>query len=221
MRASSWSMRFALVLSGLWLVPISSASAQESLPGLDELLGIESDEQDTQQPAETETETERQLREQLENETEDNDFFEAVRLMGLTAVRLRSQFDAGEDTQRLQASVLRKLDLIIEAAEQNSSSSSSSSSSSQQQQQQSSQPDQQQQPSDGEPSQSDSQQESDAPAGSDARPGASVAPDRASWGQLPERVREALQQGSNDRFSAVYRRMTEAYYRRLAEEVTE
>ena len=44
------------------------------------------------------------------------------------------------------------------------------------------------------------------------------AADLAAWGSLPERVRDALVQGSSDSFSAAYRRLTEAYYRMLAEE---
>jgi hypothetical protein len=35
---------------------------------------------------------------------------------------------------------------------------------------------------------------------------------------LPDRVREALVQGLNDRFSSRYQRETERYYRRLAED---
>lgn len=41
---------------------------------------------------------------------------------------------------------------------------------------------------------------------------------RAAWGSLPARVRDMLLQGSDDPFSARYKAMTEAYYRRLAEE---
>ncbi len=44
---------------------------------------------------------------------------------------------------------------------------------------------------------------------------------RAAWGSLPERVREALQQGSEDFYSRVYNSLTESYYKRLAGEGTE
>ncbi len=38
------------------------------------------------------------------------------------------------------------------------------------------------------------------------------------WGNLPERIRQDLLQGRNDKFSSMYRRLTEEYYKRLAEE---
>ncbi|MFM9146006.1 MAG: hypothetical protein ACKORL_11810, partial [Phycisphaerales bacterium] len=41
---------------------------------------------------------------------------------------------------------------------------------------------------------------------------------RAEWGRLPPRVREAVRQGLRDPMSAAYRRLTQDYYRRLAEE---
>ena len=40
----------------------------------------------------------------------------------------------------------------------------------------------------------------------------------ASWGNLPPHVRDALRQGSSDRFSSLYRTLTEEYYKRLAEQ---
>ena len=41
---------------------------------------------------------------------------------------------------------------------------------------------------------------------------------RAAWGNLPDRVREMLVQGTNDRFSDIYKKQTEEYYRKLAEQ---
>ena len=41
---------------------------------------------------------------------------------------------------------------------------------------------------------------------------------RAEWGRLPPRVREAVRQGLREPMSAAYRRLTQDYYRRLAEE---
>ncbi len=38
------------------------------------------------------------------------------------------------------------------------------------------------------------------------------------WGSLPARTRESLRQGIREKMSSVYRRWTEAYYRRIAEE---
>ena len=41
---------------------------------------------------------------------------------------------------------------------------------------------------------------------------------RKEWGILPPRVREELSDGLRERFSPLYRRMTEAYYKALAEQ---
>ena len=43
---------------------------------------------------------------------------------------------------------------------------------------------------------------------------------RVEWGRLPDRVRDLIRQGRRDRISSIYRRLTEQYYRRLAEEGT-
>ena len=40
-------------------------------------------------------------------------------------------------------------------------------------------------------------------------------------GMLPARLRQALLQGSADRYSSLYESLTETYYRRLAEEASE
>ena len=40
----------------------------------------------------------------------------------------------------------------------------------------------------------------------------------AEWGNLPPRTRDMVQQGVREKMSSVYRRWTEAYYRRIAEE---
>jgi hypothetical protein len=44
---------------------------------------------------------------------------------------------------------------------------------------------------------------------------------RAAWGNLPERVRDSLLEGSSDYFSSLYEAMTEAYYKKIAEEAKE
>jgi predicted alpha/beta hydrolase family esterase len=40
----------------------------------------------------------------------------------------------------------------------------------------------------------------------------------SEWGNLPPRTRDMVQQGVREKMSSVYRRWTEAYYRRIAEE---
>ncbi|MEM8739616.1 MAG: hypothetical protein AAGG38_14230, partial [Planctomycetota bacterium] len=44
---------------------------------------------------------------------------------------------------------------------------------------------------------------------------------RREWGDLPARLRDELSNGLDEPYSPVYRDLTEAYYRRLAEEAGE
>jgi hypothetical protein len=156
-------------------------------------------------------------------ETEMNDEFEqAVQLMGDTAKRLGEAKDAGLDTQRMQEQTLAKLDKLIDMAKAQKNKSkkkqkqkqSEDQSQDQQQQQQSSQQQQQ--------GQAKSQQAGTDAAGGNvprqdgklnAPPGAG-----AAWGNLPERLREALMQGSGDFTSAKWQALTREYYKRLAEQ---
>ena len=47
---------------------------------------------------------------------------------------------------------------------------------------------------------------------------ANLEEERTEWGNLPERVRDMLLQGSKEKFSSLYKQLTREYYRRLAEE---
>jgi transcription initiation factor TFIID subunit TAF12 len=119
-------------------------------------------------------------------------------------------------TQRLQEDVIKRLDILIEAAKQQQqqrSRSRSSSSSSQQHQQQQQQRSQANRAGDGQ-----NRGEVNPPSRQDGALRPPSAALNATWGALPERVREALRQGQSSGFSSIYRSLTEAYYRRLAEE---
>jgi hypothetical protein len=145
-------------------------------------------------------------------------FAQAVAQMGDAAARLIEGGDAGVATQRLGESILKKLDQVIASAEEQESSSSSSSSKKQQQQQQQQQQAQQQQ---GRPEQQGTpnpEGAQDGPSLKEGELGAVRAGGSAAWGRLPARTRDALVEGLSDRYSALYERMTEAYYRRLAED---
>ena len=138
--------------------------------------------------------------------------------MDESADRLEYSLDTGPVTQRLQQSIIRRLEDLIEASEQQQSSSSPLRSSQSSQQQQPQQPQQGQQ-SGASNSQGENQGERTPPGGpADAELRESLDTARAAWGSLPERVRDALQQGSSDYFSRLYDSMTESYYKRLAEE---
>jgi hypothetical protein len=147
-----------------------------------------------------------------------DEFRAAVELMDRSARRLDASSDTGINTQRMQEDVLRKLDKLIADANRRSQQSNNSSSSSSSGQQPQPQPKQDSAPQAGE---GDNRDEQSPPAGRSGPLGPERAANLAAWGALPARLRDALQQGSADRFSATYRKLTEAYYRKLAEEPKE
>lgn len=182
----------------------------EPLPDLDELLGLPRQRPTTPAP--------RPLERELADTASTEPFEQAVDLMRLAAQRLDAR-DAGLETQRLQEETLRKLDQLIAQARRQRNRNSP-------EQQQQQQQDQQQQQAGRQSSQQQSQAQ--AQASGDSTP---VGPPRtegalksaavaagAAWGNLPEHVRQALVQGLSDRFSSLYQRLTEEYYRRLAED---
>jgi hypothetical protein len=156
----------------------------------------------------------------LAGDEDEDDFSRAVSLMGDAAKRLRDAKDAGLATQRVQEDVLKSLDKLISDAQKNQSKQKSNQKKPQQQQQSQPSPSQQQK------SQQPGQVPSQAPMGGEPSvpredgPGRTRAGNAASWGGLPARVRDALVEGINDRFSARYRQKTEEYYKRLAEDRT-
>lgn len=193
-------------------------AAPEPLPDLDELLGIEREEGATEEaPPEIDPE-QFELERALDARTVSEMFQQAVQQMSDAAKLLIDGRNSGPATQRVQQEIITKLEKLIEEAEkQQSSSSSSSSSQSRQQQQQQSQP---QQPRD-----SQNQGAQGENRGERTPPGAQTGPLSgeidslaAAWGALPARIREALLQGAGDKFSSLYESMTEAYYRKLAEQ---
>lgn len=201
--------------------PTPPAKEQQPLPGLDELLGLPPKPAPTpQQPADkpepaTPPPADKELDRKLTGREMNETFAQAVTLMGDTADRLARHGDTGIDTQRIQEEIIKRLDTLIETAreqqQQQSSSSSSSSSSAQQ------------------PQPQQEQQRGRQPSGENTTaatpPGMQTGPlresldaARASWGALPARVRDALLQGSGEKYSSLYEALTEEYYRRLAEE---
>jgi len=207
----------AAVLHATPAIGQDAAQDPDPLPSLDEMLGLETTDGDAGD-AQRDRELERELSAQEAAEALE----QALVLMGDAAEQLSGD-EAGLTTQRIQEDILRKLDRVIASAQknQNQSGGSPSSSQSQGQQQQQSQPS---------PQQSGGQRASRGENTSDQimPPGstdASLKPqtllDSASWGALPDRLRSALEQGVGDTFSSAYRRLTEAYYRRLAEQAEE
>jgi len=193
----------------------------DALPSLDDLLGLEpaqSDQPDVQGRPEVDPER-AELERALTGEQVADMFVQAVQQMGDAADLLERAQSTGASTQRLQDEIVRKLDTLIEQAkqqqQQQASSSSSSSDPSQQQQQQPNQPQSQQQQAQ-QSSPNNKPQDTTPPERQDGPLADRLDEMRAAWGALPERVREALSQGSGDQFSSFYKAMTESYYRKLA-----
>ncbi len=151
----------------------------------------------------------------------------AIAEMEQASQRLRIAKDAGLDTQRLQESILKRLDQAIASAQKQK----------QQQQQQQQQPGKgqkqeggspqnegkpQPQPGEnkpGEPQQADNPNDQSRQSNANANtPGGPIEESRIEWGRLPARIRGELDQGLGEKFSPLYKKLTEAYYRRLAEE---
>jgi hypothetical protein len=198
----------------------------EKPKSLDDLLGIPKQSQtsdrpgDLPAPANDPAQAQRELERALKGESVGEMFEEAVILMRDAASRVDQRGDVGAATQRMQEEIIARLDAVIAKAQQqqqqSSSSSSSSSSQSQDQQQQPGQRGQQQQQQQGQGEPSDSTGAGSAQDSAQTRGWLdSAAP---TWGKLPDRLRDALLQGAGDSFSSLYERMTEEYYRRLAEE---
>ena len=196
----------------------SQEPAADPLPSLDDLLGLDGGTADD--GASPDEQQARDLDRKLTAKDAADALTQAVQLMDDTAARLSQPGGTDLVTQRLQEDILRKLDTVIEAAQQNQGQGGGSSAGSQTQQQ--SQPDSPGTQKSGAQSMA-GKGEGNAESMPQAGGEASAAADRqlldaSAWGALPERLRNALQQGLSDTFSATYRSLTEAYYRRLAEE---
>ena len=190
--------------------------AQPQDPTLDELLGIPGEPKPA--PADpSRTDLDRKL---AQAEVED-DFVQATELMKAAAARLAEAKDPGLDTQRIQEDTLKLLDKMLDQARKKQRKQKKKQQQQEQQQQQDQQQQQQQQSSQQQQQQQQSSQgdgRGSEATGQDGQRNSLLSGDSASWGNLPPHVRDALRQGLGDRFSSMYRNMTEQYYRRLAKD---
>lgn len=228
------SVSVCLCGSSLWL---ASAHA-EDLPSLDDLLNLDvpktqNKPQADDKPIDPDAVTSNQGRQALER---------AVTGMQKVATRMGDDRDVSLSLQRSQEKIIKDLDEVIAAAKkqqnQQQASSTSSSQSKQQEQSQkqndtsknsSKRSDTQNGNTNGQQQQSASQQ-SKSQKGNAADTAAQmktqqpqnaaqpIESGKVEWGSLPPRLRDELMQGTQERFSPVYEKQTEAYYRRLAEE---
>lgn len=200
-------------------------------PGLDELLGISPKTAATLAIPDV---MKSDLDKRLSAEQVGDLFQSAVELMGEASKRLTAALEAARakaaddatrspeawlQTQRVQEDVVRKLDAMIAELEKQQQGGSSSRSR-QQQPSDPNQPQAQQRSSQKKTDRrgGDGQNEQEPPAGrpGEMRPELDAA--KAAWGALPARVRDMLQQGSGDKYSSLYERLTADYYKRLAEQ---
>lgn len=133
---------------------------------------------------------------------------------------LGEQLNAGIETQRLQESALSRLDTLIAEAKKQCSVCQGGSSGSE------ARPENTGSRANAKPATKGSATDSEnndgnfspgavGPVGPDGRP---LSQTRSEWGNLPPRLRDELVQSMRERFSLIYQSLTEAYYRRLAEE---
>lgn len=191
-------------------------------PSLDDLLGIDEDQQDDGTIDAANREIDDELQRELTERRIADAFRIAIEKMGLSAELLDEKFDSGLGTQRVQEDIIEKLQQLIDQAKQQSNSQASSSSPQQPQDQQD--PGKQQGKSQGSKSgqnQSGGQEnqgESEPPAMKTGDLNTILREMRSEWGSLPERVRNMLLQGRREKYSSLYDRLTSEYYRKLAED---
>jgi hypothetical protein len=196
--------------------PAPTPPEEDPLPSLDELLGLpESGQGPLDDPSKTD------LDRVLNGGEIGNAFRQAVTMMDDVARRMSAARDASLTTQRMQEVIIRRLDQLISSLEQQQQQQQQSSSQQQQQQQQSQSSQRvpkQQQSQENQEQQGDNTGQTTLPDRRDGALSPALDAARASWGNLPERVREMLVQGTSDRFSNIYKDLTESYYKKLAEE---
>lgn len=213
--------------------PVSEPATEPAAdpPSLDDLLEIEPGPSGETGDADADVaESDRRALDAALAEQEPSQAFRsAIEDMLVSTELLGQRQSTGLGTQRLQQRIVDRLQTLIDAAAREQQQSSSSSSSSQQQQQQqqqepgrrSEEPQQQggqEQPQGGERQDGTDGQSSQPPPPQGADLQGSLEGSGVEWGNLPPRMRELVTQGLRDRVSEVYRSLTEAYYKRMAEE---
>ena len=195
---------------------------QDPPPSLDDLLGLETDKSDVQADEAARAESERELQRRLDEKEITDAFLVALDKMATSATRLGELFDTGLATQRIQQDILAKLDQLIDKARQMQSlGQASASRSSSSQRSRSQNPGQRKNQANNSRRRDGTPQDSQAgnpPPRQEGDIHTILQEGGVEWGNLPERIRQELLQGRNDKFSSMYRRLTEEYYKRLAEE---
>ncbi len=198
--------------------PGDAEQNNEKPPSLDELLGLDGEQDNAAEQAA------RQNQEELDRRLSDvelGDVFEvALEKMEISADLLDIDLDSGLGTQRVQQDILARLDQLIDIAKQMSQQQQQSPGGGSGQQKPQPGAEQQQQQADGQRSQSGTEggNATEPPPGQAGDINTIIEETGSEWGHLPERLREMLEQAQNSHISRLYRTLTEQYYKRLAEE---
>lgn len=198
-------------------------------PSLDDLLDLEGGEASTSDEAAAELERRRTLDAALAEQQPEQAFRVAVTEMLESVDLLRDRRSTGLGTQRVQERIVDRLQVLIDSAQkqrQQQQQQQSGSSASQQQQDPGRRSQQQQGQEGRDAAEQQGRNDGDNQDGSStqAPPPESTTLEgvldesQVEWGSLPPRVRELITQGMRDQMSQLYRSLTEAYYRRMAEE---
>ena len=206
------------------------ATREEPPPSLDDLLEIEVE--DSKGASDSDAaiaESDRRALDAALAEQEPAKQFRSAIADMLVSSEMLEISDTGMGTQRLQQRIVDRLQALIDSAarqQQQQQQQQQSSSSSQQEQQDPGRRQEEQQQQQQQQEQQQNRQREGQQDGSSNQP---PPPDSADlegaldgagveWGGLPPRMRELITQGMRDRVSEMYRSLTEAYYRRMAEE---
>ena len=187
-------------------------------PSLDELLGLDGEQDNAAEQAA------RQNQEELERRLSDvelGDVFDlTLAKMEISADLLDGDLDSGLGTQRVQQDILARLDQLIDLAKQMSQQQMSSGGGGSGQSKPKPGTEQQQQQAGAQGSRPGGQdgQSVEPPPGQEGDINTIIEETGSEWGHLPERLREMLEQAQNSHISRLYRTLTEQYYKRLAEE---
>ncbi len=189
-------------------------------PSLDELLGL--DEEGTADGAADAAarDSRQELDRALSGRELADAFVVALEKMEISADLLDVRFDAGLGTQRLQEEILARLDELIDAAKkQMAGCGGPGMTTSGSRGERPGEP-----PPSGRPGQSarsssgENRGEGEPPPPVQGDINTVIQESRSEWGHLPERVRDALRQGQGGYFSSLYKKLTQEYYIRLAEQ---
>ena len=211
----------AALLGPVPVLAQESPPAEDDAPTLDELLGLESDESEARSAEEARRANDDELQRRLSEVKLGDLFTQAIEKMALSARLLDVKYESGLATQRAQLEVLAKLDQLIDQAKQMSrrqSSSCSGCSSGCSQCSGGSKPKPGSKGGSQSANRSTGSQATDAPARRDGDINTFLEETGTEWGHLPARIRAMLKQGRDDYRSPLYRKLTEEYYKRLAEE---